>query len=395
MREEIQEAVTVLANRYVMKWKSGGGRIIGYPCSYMPVEVIAAAGMLPFRLRAMEVVSTSIGSSYYGPVVCSFPKCILQIAGERKYAFLDGAVICNGCDTMRRLDDCWRKADDDIPGILPPYFAHFAVPHKVTDYSIKWFAGEIRKLIDGLEKHFNVKISDDKLKKAIREYNRGRTLLEDLDILRSGPEVFLSGTEAMALFIAGTAMPAADFNALVEDVLGDLKKKKKKDALSGRRLLLAGSVIDDLDLFRTIEDAGAVIVADTVCFGSRDRTDPVGEDGDPVAALAGRYLGSIRCPRMFGDYKSRFAFLKELAKRTGAEGVILQNIRFCDLHGSENGIFERDLEAAGIPCLRMEREYGPLGDEGRVRMRIDAFLERIGAAGGGSKRVLSADRNRR
>ncbi len=394
MREEIREAVTVLANRYVMKWKGGGGRIVGYPCSYMPVEVIAAAGMLPFRLRAMEVVSTSIGSSYYGPVVCSFPKCILQIAGERKYAFLDGAVVCNGCDTMRRLDDCWRKANDDMPGILPPYFVHFAVPHKVTDYSVTWFAGEIRKLIGSLEKHFNTAISDDKLKKAITEYNRTRTLLGEIDAMRSGPDVFLSGTDAMAIFIAGTAMPAADFNTLLEDILGDLKKRKKKDALPGRRLLLAGSVIDDIDLFRTIEEAGAVIVADTVCFGSKDRTDLVREDGDPVAALAGRYLGSVKCPRMFGDYKRRFAFLKELAEKTGAEGVILQNIRFCDLHGSENGIFERDLEAAGIPCLRMEREYGPLGDEGRVRMRIDALLERIGAGGGGSRRALSADRSR-
>jgi benzoyl-CoA reductase/2-hydroxyglutaryl-CoA dehydratase subunit BcrC/BadD/HgdB len=394
MREEILEAVTVLENRYVRKWKSGGGKIIGYPCSYMPVEIIAAAGMLPFRLRAMEVVSTSIGNSYYGPVVCSFPKCILQIAGERKYAFLDGAVVCNGCDTMRRLDDCWRKADDDMPGILPPYFVHFAIPHKVTDYGTKWFAGEIRKFIDSLERHFDVKISDDGLKKAVREYNRSRALLGELDALRSGPDVFLSGTDAMSLLIAGTAMPAADFNALLEDVLGGLKKKKKKDALSGRRLLLAGSVIDDIDLFKTIEEAGALIVADTVCFGSRDRSDPVREDSDPVAALAERYLGSVQCPRMFGDYKRRFTHLKELAQRTAAEGVILQNIRFCDLHGSENGIFERDLEAAGVPCLRMEREYGPLGDEGRVRMRIDALLERIGAGGGGSRRALSTGRDR-
>ena len=59
------------------------------------------------------------------------------------------------------------------------------------------------------------------------------------------------------------------------------------------------------------------------------------------------------------------------------DGVILQNIRFCDLHGSENGLFERDLEASGTPCLRLEREYGPLIETGRIKMRIDAFLERI------------------
>ena len=38
---------------------------------------------------------------------------------------------------------------------------------------------------------------------------------------------------------------------------------------------------------------------------------------------------------------------------------------------------DNDLEAAGIPCIRIEREYGPLVEDGRVRMRVDAFLQRI------------------
>ena len=67
----------------------------------------------------------------------------------------------------------------------------------------------------------------------------------------------------------------------------------------------------------------------------------------------------------------------DVIRKAKVDGVILQNVRFCDLHGSENGIFERDLEAAGIPCMRLEREYGPLSETGRISMRIDAFMERI------------------
>ena len=65
-------------------------------------------------------------------------------------------------------------------------------------------------------------------------------------------------------------------------------------------------------------------------------------------------------------------------ERAAVDGVVLQNIRFCDLHGSENSLFERDLEAKGIPCLKIEREYGPLVETGRIRMRLEAFLERLG-----------------
>jgi benzoyl-CoA reductase/2-hydroxyglutaryl-CoA dehydratase subunit BcrC/BadD/HgdB len=80
---------------------------------------------------------------------------------------------------------------------------------------------------------------------------------------------------------------------------------------------------------------------------------------------------------MFGYYKDRLSYIMDMARKAAVDGVILQNIRFCDLHGSENGIFERDLEAEGIPCMRMEREYGPLVETGRIRMRVDAFMERI------------------
>jgi len=80
---------------------------------------------------------------------------------------------------------------------------------------------------------------------------------------------------------------------------------------------------------------------------------------------------------MFGKYKQRLALLRDKIERAGVEGVIMQNIRFCDLHGSEDGLFERDLEAEGIHCLRIEREYGPLKETGRIKLRIDAFLEQI------------------
>jgi benzoyl-CoA reductase/2-hydroxyglutaryl-CoA dehydratase subunit BcrC/BadD/HgdB len=103
----------------------------------------------------------------------------------------------------------------------------------------------------------------------------------------------------------------------------------------------------------------------------------VSEEGDPVEELAKRSLAHNDCPRMYGEYRERLNRLREKAEKGRVHGVILQNIRFCDLHGSENGLFERDLEKLGIPCMRLEREYGPIVESGRMKMRIDAFLERI------------------
>ena len=318
----------------------------------------------------------NIGDAYFGPFICSLPKCLLQLAGEGKYHFLDGVIVTPGCDSMRRLDDCWRKAGEDRAETLPSFFFHYAVPHKTADYSLKWFIEETQRLKAAVEKHFNVTITDDQLHEAIDIYNEGRLLLSHFDALRYATDVAISGADALAVVLASTTIPRKVFNSHLLDLIAQIEGSSER--IRGRkRLMLVGSANDDVELVRLIEGDEAIIVADNLCFGARFYADIVEQEGDPVAALAKRYLNHNDCPRMFGDYKRRLAILKEKIKRAAVDGVILQNIRFCDLHGSENGIFERDLEAAGIPCMRIEREYGPLVETGRIRMRIDAFLERL------------------
>jgi len=120
MNKTILEAAQKLELPSVLKWKEQGGAIIGYTCSFIPVEIFHAAGILPVRLRGIHAKGMEIADAYYGPFVCSFPKALLQLAGKGKYSFLDGVVITNGCDSMRRLDDCWRKMGQDITGTAPP-----------------------------------------------------------------------------------------------------------------------------------------------------------------------------------------------------------------------------------------------------------------------------------
>ena len=143
--------------------------------------------------------------------------------------------------------------------------------------------------------------------------------------------------------------------------------------------MLIGSANDDVDFIKIVEGDYAVVVADTLCYGPRLEVDYANEQDEPLRALAVRYLNHSHCPRMYGGYRQRLAKVVDAIQKANVEGVVLQNIRFCDLHGAENGLLERDLEKMGIPCLRLEREYGPLADYERLRMRIDAFIERLDA----------------
>ncbi|MFZ5597379.1 MAG: 2-hydroxyacyl-CoA dehydratase subunit D [Bacillota bacterium] len=378
MKQEFHEAASSLYNSYTRKWKEDGGKILGYTCSYAPEEVIYAAGMLPCRLRGTGAASSEISDTYFGPFICSFPKCILQLAGEGTYRFLDGAVIAPGCDSMRRLDECWRKAGNEYEGTLPSFFFYMGIPHKVSEYSLRWFEEEIKKMAGSIEKHFGLSISESSLRAAIKEYNRGRSFLKRLDEIRCSEGSPVSGADAMAAVLAGHSIPRSIYNGLLEEYIDELERGGIRPAAGGKRILLAGSAADDIRLVKLIEDEGAVVVADTLCFGARFYSGLVDEGEDPITALAKRYLTHLSCPRMFGKYRERLEIIKEHALKARVQGVILQNIRFCDLHGSENGMLEKHLEALGIPCLKIERQYGPLSDTGRIRMRLNAFLEMIG-----------------
>ncbi len=375
--ESFQEATAHLYNRFIEDWEKTGRPIVGHTCSYVPAEIFHAAEILPVRLRGIETEGMEIGDAYFGPYICSFPKCLLQLAGKGKYPFLNGAIITPGCDSMRRLDECWRKAGEDYPGVVPDYFYYFDVPHKTRPHGMRWFAEEIRNLMASVERHFAVTVSQEALQRSIALYNRGRKMLGELEEIRSRPEVLLSGTDAFAVAIAGTVMPREIYTESLEQLLAELKTRAP---LTDKtiRLMVIGSISDDIELIRLIEqNPGVAVVAENLCFGVRYEGHLIAEDADPVSALAEGYLGESTCPRMFGKYKERLAAIREKIQSAAVDGVIMQNIRFCDLHGSEHGLLERDLEAEGIPCLKIEREYGPLTDTGRINMRVQAFLERL------------------
>lgn len=377
MADSFYEATTTIFNQSIQSWRHGGKRVVGYTCSYVPAEIFYAVDILPIRIRGIETEGMEIGDAYFGPYICSFPKCILQLAGKGKYRFLDGAIITPGCDSMRRLDECWRKAGEDYPGTVPSFFYYFDVPHKTLPHGMKWFREEIQALIAAVEQHFQVTVGEEALRNAIAVYNRGRRLLKTLEEIRTRPEVPITGTEAFAVAIAGTVMPRDLYTEQLQQLLEDLNKRPSV-SVNKKRILLIGSISDDIEIVELIEkNQNALVVAENLCFGVRYEGNLVAETGSPVEALAAGYLGESTCPRMFGKYKERLAILKEKIAGAAIDGVIMQNIRFCDLHGSEHGLLERDLEKAGVPCLKIEREYGPLTDTGRMQMRIQAFLERI------------------
>jgi benzoyl-CoA reductase/2-hydroxyglutaryl-CoA dehydratase subunit BcrC/BadD/HgdB len=146
------------------------------------------------------------------------------------------------------------------------------------------------------------------------------------------------------------------------------------------RILLSGCpmAVPNWKLPTIIEKSGAVIVGEESCVGERGTQTLTRDDGrtldEMMDAIVDRYL-TIDCA-IFTPNPSRVEHVIELARRTGAHGVIHYGLQFCSPYLIESGPLERRLEAEGIPTLRIETDYSQEG-VGQIQTRVEAFLERL------------------
>jgi bzd-type benzoyl-CoA reductase N subunit len=369
--EELAEVSKTLQNNHVSDWKDQGKKVVGYVCTYMPEEILYAVDILPFRITGRGVNETSQADSYLSRFNCSFARCCLELSFSGAYDFLDGAVWVNGCDHIRRCYDNWKAKNPR------PFMYMLPVPHKLFAEGRQWFKEEVTMLKEAVEEHFGVKITPEKLTEAVTTYNETRRLLKKLYDLRTSDDPPFTGTEVQTILSAGATMPKTEFNRILSNLLEEVETRPKRS--NGKvRLLVAGSMMDDLEFIQNVEDLGAIVVTDALCFGTKSFWNLTEETGDPFENLVDRYYNHSPCPRMAGEYSTRLDFMKEQIDRARVKGAILEHIKFCDLHGTDNALLKKDLEKEGIATIEIERQYGPLADAGRIRTRIQAFLERIG-----------------
>jgi len=370
--QEFSNAAETLVNPVLQHWKDQGGKVVGYFCSTVPEEIITAAGLTPFRMRATGSTGTEESDAFYSSINCSFPRhCFNQVlTGDFK--FLDGIVCVNSCDHVRRIYDNWKR-------FVPTDFIEMmSLPRKTGPDQVGWYTDELAMLKDKVGKHFGVEITDDRLWKAIKLHNETRRLQKKLYELRKQEKPPITGAETLAVMVAGTAMPKEQYNEKLRELLDELSGTEGPGSHRAR-LLIVGGILDDPAYVKVIEDQGGLVVTDSTCFGSRLIWVEVDENAsDPVAALAQYYLTDRpSCPRMYGEHDNRAQYVIDMCREFNCDGVIGERLIFCDSWLVEHYMLGQDLKAAGIPMLKLDREYLTSGI-GQLRTRVQAFLETMG-----------------
>jgi benzoyl-CoA reductase/2-hydroxyglutaryl-CoA dehydratase subunit BcrC/BadD/HgdB len=249
------------------------------------------------------------------------------------------------------------------------------VPHSIYDAGLEWYKEELCNFRESLMNNFGVRLTDEDLSNAIKIYNESRRLIYELYELRKSDAVPISGKDAIRIILSAYIMPRDKYNVLLEEALSEIKGREGVTDYKAR-LMVSGSALDDPRLVEIIESLGGIVVTDSLCFGSRYYLNMVEEEGDPLEAIAKRYYRHNPCPRMMGEYPARLQFVERMAREAKVDGIIMQKLTFCDAHGVDNPMLAEDLEESGIPVLTLERDY-MLTDIGRLKTRIEAFMERI------------------
>ncbi|NWF77780.1 MAG: 2-hydroxyacyl-CoA dehydratase [Chloroflexi bacterium] len=360
--------------------KRQGKRIMGYLCAFTPVEIIAAAGFMPLRIKGDVNEPITKADAEMETIVCPLVRSCFDVSLKGKYEFLDGIVIPHACDSITRTYDIWKYT------LNFPYSHLINMPHATDKPSLDFYKAELNTFRRSLGRFAGREISDQSLTQAIRLHNQNRAKVRELYELRKMNPPLISGAEVTRLLVAAVSIPVTEATELINNVVEEVKQRGKVRAAKPARLMVVGGQVDNIDFIELIEDSGAWVVADDLCPGAREFFSDVADTPDPVDGIAERYLRKICCSRTFrerrGSYheylEQRFGHIGRSIRDFKVDGVVLYIYKYCDPYGFDVPAMKSYIESKGIPVLYLEDEYS-MSTIGRLRTRIQAFLELLGS----------------
>ncbi|MFC1928225.1 2-hydroxyacyl-CoA dehydratase subunit D [Chloroflexota bacterium] len=361
--------------------KQQGRRIIGYLCAYVPLEIIYAAGFIPFRIKGDVNEPITRADVNMETIVCPLVRSCFDLSVKENYDFLEGIVIPHACDSICRTYDIWKH----VLGL--PYSHFINMPHIDDDSSLEFYESILNTFTKSLGKYAGREISNDSLVAASKTYNQYRAKVRELAGMRRQNPPLISGAEMTRVLVAGMGIPVEESTSLIGGVIDEVKTRPVTADGHRPRLMVVGAEVDDDAFISLIEDSGAYVVADDLCPGSREYWPDVEITKSPIAGIAERYLRKINCARTYREQKgtypeyieARFGHIGRFIKDFNVEGVILYIYKYCDPFGFEVPAMKQYIESFGTPVLYLEDEYS-MSTIGRLRTRIQAFLELIGSA---------------
>lgn len=236
-------------------------------------------------------------------------------------------------------------------------------------------------ILKPLHEHYGIDISDKAIRQAVAEHNRICELIRAIGEYRKGDKPRITGYEFHVITLATYVAPKYLLIDKLEETLEELKTREPDEKGYRARVLVVGSEVDDTDFIKLIEDTGAYVCADRFCYGSLPGRNPIEltDDEDALTQICRQYMYRGQCPRYMNTAKmtGRREYVNALAKEYAADGLIYEQIKFCDPWAYERMMGSHILhDDYGYPVLSVDRPYN-ISTSGQMRTRVQAFVESI------------------
>ncbi len=359
----------------VKEYKDSGKHIVGTFCTFTPVEVIYAAGAYPISLCGMSDETIPDAEKDLPKNLCPLIKSSYGFALTEKCPFTYFSDIIVGettCDGKKKMYEYLGKLKSMHVMQLPQAIDR--------EYALSIWKREIVLLKERLEKEFNVEITEDDLREAIKKCNEERKVLKELYSLCKMTPPPITGMEVhTVLHGASFTFDKDEQNKKVRDLVEGLKTEAKdiKSNENSPRILITGCPLGGVadKIIPIIEENGATVVCYENCSGIKEKIRLVDETKDPIDALAEKYL-NVGCSVMAPN-DNRIELLSELIDEYKVDAVIDVILQACHTYNVETrkikDFVNKDKK---IPYMSIETDYSET-DKGQLKTRIAAFLEML------------------
>jgi benzoyl-CoA reductase/2-hydroxyglutaryl-CoA dehydratase subunit BcrC/BadD/HgdB len=355
--------------------KEAGKKVVGTYCLYSPSELIVAAG----------AISVSLCGTSQNPIPAAekvLPRALCPlIKSSYGFAITDTCPYFHFADLLLAETTCdGKKKMYELLGELKPLHL-MQLPQINNDAALDYWMIELKRLIERLEAEFAVEITPAKLSEAVSLLNEERRSLQALqDVLMRRPAP-ISGMDLLTvLHNRGFSVDKREAVELLDRLTGELFELSDRGVspfpASAPRILLTGVPVGlgSDKVVRIVEECGGSVVCFESCGGYK-KVDTVEETGDPLRAIAEKYL-RIPCSCMSPN-NGRLELVSRLVEQFQADGVIDLTWQGCHTYNIESFSLKRHLQSgARIPFMQIETDYSE-SDSEQLKVRIEAFLEMI------------------
>ena len=375
--EELAQAARTRPEK-LKQYKEEGIKIIGYTGRFVPEELIYACGAIPYLMcRGGEPEPPEAVLPYMLRFMSPFARA------QMGYYLLNMDPVVPNLDLIiAQCDDChMARLADLIEYFKLPAIRIGVPPDWGKTLSANYYYRGLARLKGKLEEATGNKISNESLEKSIVSLNKIRGLLKQISLLRKQKPPPIGGYDFIRLnhysFYRDLDEQIDELTPLYEQ----LKEKKSPFREEAPRILLAGHVValGDYIVPKLIEDAGGVIVAESLDEGMRHCLWNVKAEGDLMTNLGETYYLERTPPSIFQPaWAKRIEFIKNVVEDYEVDGVVWYQLSFEEIYDMECSVVSKGMREMKIPFLKLESSYEYVREAmAPLITRIESFIESI------------------